>query len=220
MNDRDYRETRLLIYPTAPNNFTGLHCRFLRRFCAVRSQRFWSRPWVSRRIVRATSAASRLTGFALAWRPSGVVQCSAAAARRGARASPLSCQANTQAPDQGFGFPRRYRLTRGLDLQTVIREGKRIRTVHLDVRAIASPLAHSRIGVVVPRHQHSAVDRNRLKRRLRELVRLELLPKLSDRPSADIAIRARRESYTAEFAALRDDIRSVAAQLDTYRADQ
>jgi len=57
------------------------------------------------------------------------------------------------------------------------------------------------------------VDRNRLKRRLRELVRIELLPVLSDRPSADIAIRARRESYAAEFEALRDDIVSVAARL-------
>jgi ribonuclease P protein component len=87
--------------------------------------------------------------------------------------------------------------------------------MHLDVRALASPLAHSRVGIVVPRHQHSAVDRNQLKRRLRELVRIELLPKLRDRPSADIAIRARRESYAVEFAALHDDIISVAAQLAT-----
>jgi RNase P protein component len=57
------------------------------------------------------------------------------------------------------------------------------------------------------------VDRNRLKRRLRELVRIELLPVLTDRPSTDIAIRARRESYAAEFAALRDDIVSVRTHL-------
>jgi len=82
--------------------------------------------------------------------------------------------------------------------------------MHLDVRALASPLAHSRVGVVVPRHRQSAVDRNRLKRRLRELVRIELLPALAQAPSTDIAIRARRESYSAEFAALRDDIMTVA----------
>ena len=45
--------------------------------------------------------------------------------------------------------------TRSLDLQAVIREGKRIRTVHLDVRVLASPFGFSRIGIVVPRHQHS-----------------------------------------------------------------
>lgn len=57
------------------------------------------------------------------------------------------------------------------------------------------------------------MDRNRLKRRLRELVRIELLPVLTDRPSTDIAIRARRESYAAEFAALRDDIGLVRTHL-------
>jgi len=61
----------------------------------------------------------------------------------------------------------------------------------------------------VPRHQHSAVDRNRLKRRLRELARIELLPSLRDsRPdgATDVAIRARREAYDADFDGLRDDI--------------
>jgi ribonuclease P protein component len=57
------------------------------------------------------------------------------------------------------------------------------------------------------------VDRNRLKRRLRELVRIELLPVLTHRPSTDIAIRARRECYAAEFAALRSEIVSVSARL-------
>jgi ribonuclease P protein component len=89
--------------------------------------------------------------------------------------------------------------------------------MHLDVRVLASPLAHSRIGVVVPRHRHSAVDRNRLKRRLRELVRVELLPALSDHASTDISIQARREAYAAEFSALRDDIQSVAVQLAAAR---
>ena len=59
--------------------------------------------------------------------------------------------------------------------------------MHLDVRVLASPLALSRIGIVVPRHQHSAVDRNRLKRRLRELARLELLPALRGNAAIDIA---------------------------------
>jgi ribonuclease P protein component len=82
--------------------------------------------------------------------------------------------------------------------------------VHLDVRFSASPLDVSRIGIVVPRHQHSAVDRNRLKRRLRELVRLELVPALRDRVgAADIAIRTRREAYTATMDALRVDVRTI-----------
>jgi ribonuclease P protein component len=85
--------------------------------------------------------------------------------------------------------------------------------MHLDVRAIASSLGFSRIGIVVPRHQHSAVDRNQLKRRLRELVRIELLPVLRERSAADVAIRARREAYAAAFADLQKDVASIATKL-------
>jgi ribonuclease P protein component len=65
------------------------------------------------------------------------------------------------------------------------------------------------VGIVVPRHQHSAVDRNRLKRRLRELVRLELLPMLRAQPSVDLAIRARREAYATNVDGLRADVEAV-----------
>jgi ribonuclease P protein component len=93
--------------------------------------------------------------------------------------------------------------------------------MHLDVRFIASPLGVpnvtipgvSRIGVVVPRHQRSAVDRNRLKRRLRELVRLELLPALRGGAPVDVAIRARREAYGASLDALRADVLSIGSGL-------
>jgi ribonuclease P protein component len=82
--------------------------------------------------------------------------------------------------------------------------------MHLDVRAIASPLGHPRIGVVVPRYSRSAVDRNRLKRRLRELVRTRLLPVA---PSVDVAIRARPDAYAASFDALAADLARAAVQL-------
>lgn len=68
---------------------------------------------------------------------------------------------------------------------------------------MASPLAHPRVGVIVPRYKHSAVDRNRLKRRLRELARLALLPGI---PSLDLVIRARPEAYDASFATLRAEL--------------
>jgi ribonuclease P protein component len=85
--------------------------------------------------------------------------------------------------------------------------------VHLDVRILASPLGIPRIGIVVPRHQQSAVDRNRLKRRLREIVRVELLPALRAAPPIDLAIRARREAYRANVEALRLDVRTIHARV-------
>ena len=64
--------------------------------------------------------------------------------------------------------------------------------------------------MIVPRHRHTAVARNTLKRRLRELVRTTLLPAA---PPADVVIRARREAYDATFAMLAADIARAADQL-------
>ena len=57
-----------------------------------------------------------------------------------------------------------------------------------------------RMGLIVPKHQSSAVARNRLRRRLREVWRREIQ---SQQPAWDLVIRARREAYAASFDALR-----------------
>ena len=62
----------------------------------------------------------------------------------------------------------------------------------------------------MPLHKNSAVARNKLKRRLRELARTRLLP--SDLP-ADIVLRVRPEAYDATFEALAADIARALAQL-------
>jgi ribonuclease P protein component len=85
--------------------------------------------------------------------------------------------------------------------------------VHLDARVLASPLGFPRVGIVVPRHQHTAVDRNALKRRLRELVRLNLLPILRSQSAVDVAIRARREAYAATMDALRTDVLEIESRV-------
>jgi ribonuclease P protein component len=65
----------------------------------------------------------------------------------------------------------------------------------------------------VPRYDRSAVDRNKVKRRLRELVRLDLLPTLRRSLPHDLLLRARADAYNVEFAALRDAVRSVVARI-------
>jgi len=57
------------------------------------------------------------------------------------------------------------------------------------------------------------VDRNRLKRRLRELARIELLPALASQPPLDVAIRARVEAYRATFDGLRQDVLAIRTRL-------
>ena len=73
----------------------------------------------------------------------------------------------------------------------------------MDVRATASLPAFARVGFVVPRYKHSAVDRNRLKRRLREIVRIAVLPTL---PPLDIVIRVFPVAYARSFDALQADL--------------
>ena len=93
----------------------------------------------------------------------------------------------------------------------MFRRGKRSRTSHLDVYDSASPFSHPRAGMVIPRHKQSAVRRNRLKRQLREIMRVEVLPRLvASRVYADLLVRARREAYDATFGGLRDELVSWA----------
>lgn len=63
---------------------------------------------------------------------------------------------------------------------------------------------------MVPKYGYTAVRRNKLKRRLRELARQTLLPRAI---SCDLLLRARREAYDASFDRLREDIADVAARL-------
>jgi ribonuclease P protein component len=62
---------------------------------------------------------------------------------------------------------------------------------------------HARMGLIVPKFQSTAVARNRLRRRLREIWRRDLQP---HQPAMDLVIRARREAYAAAFDALRQDL--------------
>jgi ribonuclease P protein component len=62
---------------------------------------------------------------------------------------------------------------------------------------------HPRMGLIVPKFQSSAVARNRLRRRLREIWRHGLQAR---QPAWDLVIRARPEAYQASFAALRTQL--------------
>lgn len=66
------------------------------------------------------------------------------------------------------------------------------------------------MGFIIPKHRQSSVARNRLKRRLREIVRVDVLAGL---PGIDLVIRTRPEAYAASFDALRAEVRRGAERL-------
>lgn len=65
---------------------------------------------------------------------------------------------------------------------------------------------------MVPKHKRTSIARNLLKRRLHEIARLELLPRLG---SVDVVIRARAEAYGALFGELRAELLNVCKRLPT-----
>jgi ribonuclease P protein component len=102
------------------------------------------------------------------------------------------------------------RITRGSELTSCWDAGRRRRTPHLDLVWRHNAAGHARLGLIVPRHQSSAVARNRLRRRLREIMRRDVLRIL---PAIDLVIRAKRSAYTASFAVLRAELTAVVETL-------
>lgn len=61
--------------------------------------------------------------------------------------------------------------------------------------------------MVVPKHRHTIVERNLVKRRIREVLRREVLPRLeSEGAVRDVLVRARREAYGVPYQTLRDEL--------------
>ncbi len=89
-----------------------------------------------------------------------------------------------------------------------------MRTGSLELRAVASLHALPRVGVVVPKYKHSSVERNRLKRRLRELLRLDLLPALDAFAAPlDVLVRALPSAYSRAFDGLQRELRAAEREL-------
>ncbi len=124
-------------------------------------------------------------------------------AQKGTQASHRPPPLQTPEPVTRERFPRRARITRGSELTACWEAGRRRRTPHLDLAWRPNPTGRARTGIIVPRFQSTAVLRNRLRRRLREILRREVLPQL---PPIDLVIRAKRAAYAAPFAVLRAEL--------------
>ena len=88
--------------------------------------------------------------------------------------------------------------------------GRRIRTEHLDVRAADSLLSHARVTVIVAKHGHTIVERNRLRRRLKELARTRIIPRLS---AVDVVVRSQPAAYDASFEVLDKEVEKITQEL-------
>ena len=102
-----------------------------------------------------------------------------------------------------FSFPKQRRLTRPSEYERVKRDGlvRRGKLLMLNA-ATAENSGRSRVGFITSRRLGSAVARNRVRRRLREIVRRH---QHDLRQDFWIVIVARSDAVTASYRALEDE---------------
>ena len=106
-------------------------------------------------------------------------------------------------------FFKNQRLLRHADFERVYKQGRRHFAAHMTVFYLGRTGDAEvddvglRVGFTVSKALGGAVQRNRMKRRLREAVRLHGVP---PGLSVDIVINPKRTLLTAEFADLRNEI--------------
>lgn len=76
----------------------------------------------------------------------------------------------------------------------------------MELRIITTAEAEARIGLVVPRHKRTAVERNKVKRRLREVLRLI---RQATPLHGDAVVVAGPRAYSASFDDLREELSSI-----------
>jgi ribonuclease P protein component len=100
-------------------------------------------------------------------------------------------------------FPREARLVRRGEFDAVYRAGKRRSSPHFTVFFRANQLPVSRFGFSIKKALGGAVVRNRIRRRVREIVRCQRM----EIPAGwDIVIHPKSSVARAEFVALTGDL--------------
>jgi len=136
--------------------------------------------------------------------------CSLAGALRGAISLPLATREPSGTPNNQ-GFPKSARILRSSEFRKVYKEGVRIMNPYFAAFCLKVPrdACGPRLGFTVPRAIGCAVDRNRVKRRLREVLRVRL-PEFA--PQWDLVINPRRSALDAPPRALQRAVDRLVAQ--------
>ncbi len=129
-------------------------------------------------------------------------------------------------PKKSARFPRSARLLRHADFERVYKQGRRHFSASFTVfywprpetKTLAAGTAPGygltpglRVGFTVSRALGGAVQRNRMKRRLREAVRMSLPPQ---GVAADVVINPKKSLLVTDFAAVRNEINRAFAVIE------
>jgi ribonuclease P protein component len=111
----------------------------------------------------------------------------------------------TQTKSQGR-FPKSHRLLRHSEFERVYKQGRRHFSAHMTAFYLWRPedeLKGARVGFTVSKALGGAIQRNRIRRRLREAVRLN---GFHYNMPVDIVINPKRSTLSAEFNDLQNEI--------------
>lgn len=103
-------------------------------------------------------------------------------------------------------FPKSRRLLRHADFEKVYKQGRRHFASHMTVfylRRSEDLSGGARVGFTVGKVLGGAVQRNRMKRRLREVVRLTGFPLQT---AVDVVINPKRSVLSADFKSLEAEV--------------
>ena len=113
--------------------------------------------------------------------------------------------------DEEAGCTRPTRLLKHADFERVYKQGKRQFSPLMTVFYLARPQSGARVGFTVSKALGGAVDRNRMKRRLREAVRLQGGPL---RAEVDVVINPKKTLRTAEFGQIVKEVSAAFALIE------
>jgi ribonuclease P protein component len=105
-----------------------------------------------------------------------------------------------------YTFRKEERIRRRADFQRISREGARYQTRHFRVSVSPNGLAHGRLGITVTKRIGSAVQRNRIKRLIREFFRLH---KRELPGSSDLVISARKGAAGLNFWQVSEELKGL-----------
>lgn len=123
-------------------------------------------------------------------------------------------------------FPKTAHLLKRADFQRVYQQGRRHFSGNMTVFYLSSPTTAAveekmaspscvRVGFTVPRALGKAVDRNRIRRRLREAVRHHL-GELGGIKGLDVVFNPKRSALKAEFTALDKEVERAFGVIRKY----
>ena len=113
---------------------------------------------------------------------------------------------------RGKKNPRSGRLLRHADFERVYKQGRRNFSANMTLFYLGRSSGEGmRVGFTVSRALGGAVERNRMKRRLRETIRLS---RKVPGPPVDVVINPKKSVRTMEFSVLLEEVRRALALIE------